>query len=146
MTLELCFLDRDDFVEFARICYTKFGKKVKNWITLNEPWSFSSMGYCLGRHAPGRCTPDLFPYPETCPAGDSTTEPYIVAHNLLLAHAKAAKLYKDEFQVNMTKVLINSRLKDFYKYKLPYSIETNRIFSVLLNSIENTLFVLSKIR
>ena len=95
MILELLFLDRDYFVEFAKICYKEFGNRVKHWITLNEPWTFSCAGYSLGRHAPGRCTPSLF----QCPAGDSSVEPYIVTHNLILAHAKAARLYKDHFQV-----------------------------------------------
>ncbi|THU46630.1 hypothetical protein C4D60_Mb09t06950 [Musa balbisiana] len=66
---------------------------VKHWITLNEPWSFSSMGYSLGKHAPGRCSQLL-----GCPVGDSLKEPYIVTHNLILAHAAAANLYKKEFK------------------------------------------------
>ncbi|HZE83519.1 MAG TPA: family 1 glycosylhydrolase, partial [Puia sp.] len=28
--------------------------KVKNWIVLNEPFGFTSLGYMLGKHAPGR--------------------------------------------------------------------------------------------
>lgn len=27
-----------DFERYAKICYEKFGDRVKNWITLNEPW------------------------------------------------------------------------------------------------------------
>ena len=53
------------------------------------------MGYSLGKHAPARCTPVL-----GCPVvGDSLKEPYIVTHNLILAHAAAATLYKKEFKV-----------------------------------------------
>ncbi|KAK8952612.1 Beta-glucosidase 12 [Platanthera guangdongensis] len=95
------FLDKrivEDFKNYAKICYEEFGDKVKHWITMNEPWTFSTLGYGQGVHAPGRCTkglPNL-----NCPAGgDSLREPYIAAHNILLAHAEAARLYIDEYQV-----------------------------------------------
>ena len=32
--------------------------------------------------------------------GDSSTEPYKVAHNLLLSHAAAVKTYKEKYQVS----------------------------------------------
>ncbi|XP_038989654.1 furostanol glycoside 26-O-beta-glucosidase-like [Phoenix dactylifera] len=92
------FLDRrivDDFKDYVEICYREFGDRVKHWITLNEPWTFSSLGYGLGTHAPGRCSEIL-----GCPVGDSTVEPYTVTHNLILAHAEAARLYKDKFQAS----------------------------------------------
>ncbi|CAB4309701.1 unnamed protein product [Prunus armeniaca] len=31
-------------------------------------------------------------------AGNSATEPYIVSHNLLLAHATVVELYREKFQ------------------------------------------------
>ncbi|KAK3404614.1 hypothetical protein EUGRSUZ_K00923 [Eucalyptus grandis] len=37
-------------------------------------------------------------YINNCTAGNSATEPYIVAHHLLLSHAAAVKLYKDNYQ------------------------------------------------
>jgi beta-glucosidase/6-phospho-beta-glucosidase/beta-galactosidase len=30
-----------DFEQYAKLCYTRFGDRVKNWITLNEPWVVS---------------------------------------------------------------------------------------------------------
>ncbi|CAH1424031.1 unnamed protein product [Lactuca virosa] len=86
----LGFLDKqiiDDFADYAEFCFWEFGDRVKHWITLNEPHSYASSGYGYGIHAPGRGG-----------VGDAATEPYIVAHNLLLAHATAADIYKKGFQ------------------------------------------------
>lgn len=38
-------------------------------------------------------------HPSNPPVGDPGTEPYIVSHNQLLAHAAAVKLYREEYQV-----------------------------------------------
>ncbi len=42
------------FTRFVTVCAENFGDKVKNWIILNEPMGFTSLGYMLGRHAPGK--------------------------------------------------------------------------------------------
>ncbi|MBV9989515.1 MAG: family 1 glycosylhydrolase, partial [Chitinophagaceae bacterium] len=42
------------FAAYVRVCATAFGDKVKNWIILNEPISFTALGYMLGIHAPGK--------------------------------------------------------------------------------------------
>jgi beta-glucosidase len=42
------------FSRYATICAEEFGGTVKNWIILNEPFGFTSLGYMLGKHAPGR--------------------------------------------------------------------------------------------
>jgi beta-glucosidase len=34
-----------------------------------------------------------------CTKGNSSTEPYIAAHHLLLAHASAVSLYRDKYNV-----------------------------------------------
>ncbi|KAL3615393.1 hypothetical protein CASFOL_041054 [Castilleja foliolosa] len=83
----------DDFKDFSELCFKEFGDRVKQWITFNEPFTFTNGGYdgeFLGTLAPGRCS--------SCPHGDSATEPYIVAHHLLLAHATVVKLYKEKYQ------------------------------------------------
>ncbi len=43
----------DSFVEYAEAAVDAFGDRVQNWITLNEPWCVSWLGYMLGVHAPG---------------------------------------------------------------------------------------------
>ncbi|CAH8357465.1 unnamed protein product [Eruca vesicaria subsp. sativa] len=81
----------EDFRDFARICFEEFGDKVKMWTTINEPYIMTIAGYDQGNKAAGRCSKWVN---EKCHAGDSSTEPYIVSHNVLLAHAAAV----DEFR------------------------------------------------
>jgi beta-glucosidase len=44
----------DRFAEYAGIVAGRIGDRVHAWLTLNEPRTFSLMGYGTGRHAPGR--------------------------------------------------------------------------------------------
>lgn len=73
----------DAFAEYAKICFTHFGDRVKNWITINEAWVVAILGYGHGVFAPGKVSKDF---------------PYQAAHNLILAHAKAVTLYRTAFQ------------------------------------------------
>ena len=71
---------------------------MKHWITLNEPLTFAALGYGNGAFAPGRCSKSLF---SNCNNGDSATEPYLVAHHQLLAHAAAVEVYQRKYQVRV---------------------------------------------
>jgi beta-glucosidase len=42
------------FSRFVQVCTQAFGDRVKHWIVLNEPMGFTSLGYMLGKHAPGK--------------------------------------------------------------------------------------------
>ncbi|PSS10022.1 Beta-glucosidase, partial [Actinidia chinensis var. chinensis] len=75
----------DDYRDYAEFCFKTFGDRVKHWFTLNEPFTFSINGYATGSMAPGRCSN----YVGNCTSGNSGTEPYIVAHHLILSHAVA---------------------------------------------------------
>ncbi|XP_039120839.1 beta-glucosidase 12-like isoform X2 [Dioscorea cayenensis subsp. rotundata] len=86
-----------DFQDYAEVCFKEFGDRVKHWITFNEPWSYSAGGYANGTEAPGRCSSYES---EHCTAGDSGTEPYIVAHHQLLAHAAAVAMYRLNYQAD----------------------------------------------
>ncbi|KAL8033812.1 hypothetical protein ABFX02_13G180500 [Erythranthe guttata] len=85
----------DDFRDFADLLFDQFGDRVKHWMTINEPWCFSYLGYTLGVFAPGRCSNSVS---STCTGGDSAVEPYIATHNQLLSHAAAVNLYKTKYQ------------------------------------------------
>ena len=62
------------FIEYADAITRRLGDRVKNWITLNEPWCSSLLSYSLGEHAPGHRDLD---------------EAAAAAHHLLLAHGWA---------------------------------------------------------
>lgn len=42
------------FSRYVQICTQEYGNKVKNWIVLNEPMGFTSLGYMIAKHAPGK--------------------------------------------------------------------------------------------
>ncbi|CAN6855275.1 unnamed protein product [Brassica oleracea] len=98
------FLNRtviDDFRDYADLCFKEFGGKVKNWITINQLYTVPTRGYAIGTDAPGRCSPEV---DEKCYGGNSSTEPYIVAHNQLLAHAAAVDVYRTKYKFQKGKI------------------------------------------
>lgn len=101
------FFLRDDFKDYSELCFKTYGDRVKNWITINEPFIIAKMGYDLAVAPPGRCSVQAPENRIGCTAGNSSTEPYIVSHNLLLSHATVVKLYRDNFQVSQH-ILIQS--------------------------------------
>ena len=87
----------DKFVDYAKICFDAFGDRVKHWITFNESWCISVLGYGTGCHAPGRA---------------SDIEAYRAAHNLLLAHAKTVKLFRDNKYEGIIGITNNTEWKE----------------------------------
>jgi beta-glucosidase len=71
------FLDSEKFpawfANYSDVLFTEFGDRVKHWFTFNEPWCTAVFG------ATG---------PE---------DPYMVAHNAILAHAEAVNLYRSKY-------------------------------------------------
>ncbi|CAN6468869.1 unnamed protein product [Victoria cruziana] len=85
-----------DFTMYADICFGEFGDRVTYWSTLNEPNAFSMAAYDKGIIPPQHCSS---PYGlRNCSVGNSSTEPYIVTHNQLLAHASVVNLYKQKYK------------------------------------------------
>ena len=80
------------FERYSNVIFDNFNDRVKYWLTFNEPWTFCFLGYDLGIHAPGRCTnckPDYL-------NGNSSIEQYKCAHNVLLSHSAAVKLFRNK--------------------------------------------------
>ncbi|KAJ4747033.1 Beta-glucosidase 16 [Rhynchospora pubera] len=85
---------RKDFGYFAEVCFKAFGDRVKYWTTFNEPNMVTKLGYMIGMHPPGRCSQPF----GNCTYGNSSLEPYIVAHNIILSHATAVDIYRKYYQ------------------------------------------------
>ncbi|KAI8803457.1 putative beta-glucosidase [Cladochytrium replicatum] len=84
-----------DFEHYAKICYQRFGDRVKHWLTFNEPYCSAKLGYGWGVHAPGRTSNR-----EKNEVGDTSTETWRVGHSILLGHGKAVKVYRDQFKAH----------------------------------------------
>eukprot|EP01004_Peranema_trichophorum_P003377 NODE_2370_length_1601_cov_49.550744_g2037_i0.p1 GENE.NODE_2370_length_1601_cov_49.550744_g2037_i0~~NODE_2370_length_1601_cov_49.550744_g2037_i0.p1 ORF type:complete len:491 (+),score=100.98 NODE_2370_length_1601_cov_49.550744_g2037_i0:52-1524(+) len=81
------------FSEYSRVCFAAFGDRVKHWMTFNEPLTFIQSGYMFGVWPPQRCSDRTI-----CKEGNSSTEPYLAGHHVILAHGAASKIYRTEFQ------------------------------------------------
>lgn len=84
-----------DFNIYAEVCFKEFGDRVLHWTTINEPNVLALGGYDNGLIPPGRCS---LPFGVSCAKGNSTVEPYIALHNMLLAHSSVFRLYKNKYK------------------------------------------------
>ncbi|XP_061350583.1 beta-glucosidase 11-like isoform X2 [Gastrolobium bilobum] len=84
-----------DFTTYADVCFREFGDRVKYWTTVNEANVYAMGGYGSGDLPPQRCLPSD---KANCSRGNYSTEPYLAAHHMLLAHASAVRLYRKKYQ------------------------------------------------
>ncbi len=90
----------DAFAKYAKACAEAFGDRVSNWITLNEPWCVSWLGYSNGVHAPGKKDFSLA---------------IAAAHHTALSHAAASRAIKSvrpSAQVGITLNMTNNNIED----------------------------------
>lgn len=80
---------RADFLRYAHVCFSRFGDRVKKWITFNEPYIISIFAHLNGTLAPGHCREQ---------GTDTKTEPWRVGHTIILSHAAVVQMYASEFQ------------------------------------------------
>ncbi|XP_068646051.1 beta-glucosidase 46-like isoform X1 [Aristolochia californica] len=85
---------QEDFGYYAEICFKAFGDRVKYWATFNEPNIAVMHGYRTGIYPPSRCSKSF----GNCTKGDSETEPFIAAHNMILSHAHAVHIYRTKYK------------------------------------------------
>lgn len=72
----------DYFTDYAHAVFGALSDRVGMWITLNEPWVISMLGYGTGEHAPGL---------------RDFSKAIRVSHVLNLAHAKVVRLFRSDF-------------------------------------------------
>lgn len=69
------------FAEYAGVVAAALGDRVRHWITINEPWCISMLGYQFGEHAPGR---------QNMPAAIAASHHALLAHGLGVQAIRAA--------------------------------------------------------
>lgn len=69
----------DWFADYSDYLFQRLGDRVKNWITLNEPWVFAFVANLFGEHAPGM--KDIY-------------TSFAMVHNSLRAHSKAVDAFR----------------------------------------------------
>ncbi|KAL4708545.1 hypothetical protein ACJJTC_014153 [Scirpophaga incertulas] len=77
-------LSVDWFEDYARIIFDKFANRVKYWVTINQPCNICIDGYGSTHVAPA--------------LGKSGVADYVCMKNILLAHAKAYRLYEKDYK------------------------------------------------
>ncbi|XP_067683478.1 lactase/phlorizin hydrolase-like [Haliotis asinina] len=74
------------FRDYADLCFKEFGNNVSLWMTFNEPPIIAILGYGGGQFAPQ--------------VHNMTQNVYIVARNLVLAHAEVYHLYNSTYKAS----------------------------------------------
>ncbi|XP_045170848.2 lactase/phlorizin hydrolase-like [Mercenaria mercenaria] len=74
----------DYFNDYAKVCFEQFGDRVPLWITFNEAFVVSWLGYGIAVFAPGVNRP--------------AEGPYTAAHNIIRSHVKAYHTYDRLFR------------------------------------------------
>ena len=80
------------FIEYADLASRALGDRVKNWMTLNEPFVSAWVGYMEGRHAPGH---------------EDVDEMLAAAHHLLLAHGWSVPIIRDNVPDARVGIVLN---------------------------------------
>jgi len=88
----------EEFVKYATMVFDEFHDDVTDWATFNEPTSTCSLGYAIGAFAPGH---------------KSTTDHLVCGKNLLMAHAGAVKVFRDNEYTGQIGIVLD------YKWAYP---------------------------
>ncbi len=80
------------FVDYADAVSGRLGDRVRHWITHNEPWCASMLGYQSGRHAPGL---------------SNWGEALAASHHLLLSHGRSVPVLRANARASQVGITLN---------------------------------------
>ncbi len=107
------------FADYATLLTKHFGDRIKNWITVNEPWEHATFGHLFGNHAPGIKNPWAY---------------WNTMHHLLLGHGLATQAIKAE-DSNANVGLTLSYTPMHTKGTRPIDKQAERIANEFMNGI-----------
>ena len=82
----------DAYLNYTNVVTERLGDRVKQWMTFNEPWVFTYVGYAEGRHVPG---------------GTNWTDYLAAAHHMLLANGQAIPAIKHHSSDSQVGLVLN---------------------------------------
>ncbi len=80
------------FADYTDLMTRRLGDRVKNWITINEPWVVAFLGYGFGVHAPGHT---------------DVRGALLASHHLLLAHGDSMRLIRQNVPDSCAGITLN---------------------------------------
>jgi beta-glucosidase len=108
------------FEDYVKVLYERLGDLVDTWITLNEPYCSSIIGYWFGDHAPG--------YHDYSMA-------LAAVHHLLLAHGAAVKAYRKTWLKADIGITLNMNMAYPYNPKCPDDVEAAKRDNLQANNL-----------
>jgi beta-glucosidase len=105
------------FTRYAQVMADHFGDRVRNWITINEPWVSSFLGYRDGIFAPGE---------------QDFTKALRSAHHQLLAHGEATRIIHETVPGSRVGIALDCRPASSAS-RAPGDIEATRHFDGFRN-------------
>jgi beta-glucosidase len=81
------------FAEYVELVARRLGDRVRSWVTQNEPYCSSWLGYAVGVHAPGRT---------------DEAEAVAAAHHVLLSHGLAVDVLRRESRDAQVGIVLDS--------------------------------------
>jgi beta-glucosidase len=109
----------EDFAAYTDVVSRALGDRVKHWITFNEPWVFTWVGYVMGSHAPGY-------------RSDNPAPALLATHHTYLAHGAAVPILRQNSADSQVGITLNLTPADPASPK-PNDLEAAARFDGFLN-------------